>query len=257
MIAGLGLFLVVSFAAFLTENDTIKIALSAAALSILFFSLIYFQLRFYREGDLKHVQREKKLASADISAAPAQLKSPHHRAIWENIDHTRKLMRHKEREFLQAQMKMEKRAIGLPEHEEIVFMADRSRFYIWPAALASMALLIIAASPSKELPSAFSFAFLVCGLLGLLALTAARFPNRYYLTNFRFLTRKKRPLGKEQWSSMNYPKISNISRRKNLASEQLTLKSDDGMIEVQGLSKHKLETMLGILRQNCPLATGY
>jgi len=113
--------------------------------------------------------------------------------------------------------------------------------------------LLIAAAPAKETSHAFSFACLALGLLGLIVLTAARFPNRYYLTNYRILIRKKIPLKKENWSSMNYGEISSITRSKKLASEQLTLKSGDETIRIAGLSKRKLETMLGILHQNCAL----
>ncbi len=250
MIAGLGIFLVLFVSAFSAGNDTATIAL-IAALSVLFASLIYFQLRFYREGDSRHVRSHGNFTPADIALAPDHLKSPHHRAIWENMEQMRNLMRRKEREFLQAEMKNEKRAIGLPQEEEIVFMADRSRFYIWLAAPVSLAFLFISTSPSKGLSQAFSFTCLILGLLGLLLLTAARFPNRYYMTNFRILIREKWPLKKEQWSAVDYREISAISRKKKPISEHLTLKSGGTTIKIQGLSKQKLETMLGILRQNC------
>ena len=225
--------------------------LFGSALLIVFVLLIYFQLRFYREGDLKHGRSQEKPVSAHTSSAPGFLKSAHHRAIWTGIDQTRHLMRHKEREFFQEQMKREKQAIGLPQEEEIVFMADRARFSIWPAALTALVCLAVAAFPSEEPSSAGSFACIVLGLLGLLALTAARFPDRTYLTNFRVLARKRRPLHREQWFSMNYRRIAAISRRKKLVSEQLTLKSDDAMIEIKGLSNRTLQIMLSTLRQNC------
>jgi hypothetical protein len=227
------------------------LGLLIAALVLLFSILIILQLRFYREGDRKHVGSHGNFPPADISSAPGYLRSPHHKAIWENMERMRNLMRRKEREFLQAEMKNEKRKIGLPREEEIVFMADRSRFYIWLAAPASLAFLLIAASPSKDFSQAFSFAFLILGLLGLLLLTAARFPNRYYMTNFRVLIREKQLLQKEQWSAVDYREISAVSRIKKPISEQLTLKSGGTTIRIQGLSRQKLETMLGILRQNC------
>jgi hypothetical protein len=250
MIMAVGILLVAFIAGFLRGGNIVKMVLTAAALSILLFLLIYYQLRFYREGDIKQARNHRKFPPAESSIAPGYLKSPHHRAIWESLDQIRCLMRNKESEFLQARMKQEKRAIGLPQEEEIVFMADRSHFYVWPVALVSFGFLLIAVSPSKGFSSVFSFGCLVFGLLGLLALTAARHPNRYYMTNFRVLIRKKSPLKKEQWLAMNYRKICAFSRRKKLASEQLTLKSRDGTIEIGGLPKHKLETMLGILRQN-------
>jgi hypothetical protein len=222
-----------------------------SALLIGLLLLIYFQLRFYREGDLKHARSQGEPVSADISSAPGYLKSPHHRAIWKNMDQTRNLMRLKEKDYLQEQMKREKRAIGLPQEEEIVFMADRARYYIWPVALAAPASLLLSAFASEEPLSIYSFPCFVIGLLGLLVLAVSRFPDRIYLTNFRVLTRKKYPLQKEQWSAMNYRDISSISRRKKLASEQLTLKSSGSLMEIKGLTGHKLQTMLGVLHQNC------
>lgn len=226
------------------------LGLLIVALVLLFSVLVILQLRFYREGDRKHVCSHENLPPADISSAPGYLRSPHHKAIWENMEQMRNLMRRKEREFLQAEMLNEKREIGLPQEEEIVFMTDRSRFYIWLAAPASLAFLLIAASPAQNFPQAFSFTFLILGLMGLLLLTAARYENRYYMTNFRVLIREKRPLRKEQWSAMDYREISAVSRTKKPLSEQLTLKSGGTTIQLRGLSKDKIGTMFGILRQN-------
>jgi hypothetical protein len=255
MIMAVGILLVAFIAGFLRGGNIVKMVLTAAALSILLFLLIYYQLRFYREGDIKQARNHRKFPPAESSIAPGYLKSPHHRAIWESLDQIRCLMRNKESEFLQARMKQEKRAIGLPQEEEIVFMADRSRFYIWPVTLVSLFFLLFAISPSKGFSSVSSFVCLVFGLLGLLMLTAARFPNRYYMTNFRVLIRKKSPLKKEQWLAMNYRGISAFSRIKTLASEQLTLKSNDGTIRMQGLSKHDLDIILSILLRKSSLAS--
>lgn len=227
-----------------------SLGLLIACLVMLFSVLIFLQLRFYREGDSRHVPSHGNFSQEAVSSAPGFVKSPHHKAIWENMEQMRILMRRKEREYHQAEMKNEKRAIGLPQEEEIIYMADRSRFYIWLAAPASLAFLLIAASPSKDLSQAFSFTCLILGLLGLLLLTAARFPNRYYMTNFRVLIREKRPLRKEQWSAVDYRAISAVSLKKNHLSEQLTLKSGGRTIKLQGLSKQKIVAMLGILRQN-------
>ena len=250
---GFGFLLVASVAAFLAGDHTIKVVLGAAAISILFFLLIYYQIRFYREGDIKHARRHRKLPQAESTTAPGYLKSPHHRAIWETMDQTRHLIRNKEREFLQARMMLEKQSIRLPQEEEIVFMADRSCSYLWPVALLSLTFLLMGATPFRHFASEFSFVYLIFGLMGLLVLSATNSPSRYYMTNFRVLIRKRCPWKKEQWSAMNYKKISSFSRIKKLASEQLTLKSKDGAIKITGLPKHKLETILGILHQNCAL----
>ena len=257
MIMGTAILLSASVAAFLTGDEALRIVLSAAILSLLFFSLIYLQLKFYREGDNKHIHAHREPPPENISAAPRHLKSPHHRAIWRNLEQTRNLMRQKEKETIQAQLKKEKHAIGLPREEEILFMADPCRLYIRPAALLFLVLSFFAAGTPKILPSVFSFACLVLSLLGLLLLTAFRFSNRYYLTNFRILVRKKFPLKKEQWSALNYPGVSMITTKKKLGREELTLQSGQKILKIKGVSKQKLAAILGILHKmgavhDCP-----
>ena len=165
------------------------------------------------------------------------------------MEQTRNLMRHKEEETSRAQLQEEKHAIGLPPEEEIFFIAEPSGNYIWPAALPFLAPMLFAAASPKALPSEASFACLVLSLLGLLILAAARFQYRYYLTNFRILIRKKFPLKKVQWSALNYPEIPAIRRKSRLGWEELTLKSGPKTIKIRGVSKQKLEIILGILEK--------
>jgi hypothetical protein len=246
---GLSLLLAVSIAVFLSGNPQAKILVCVATLLILFISLIYFQLKFYREGDRKNIRNHRELPSMDLPSAPHYLKSPHHRAIWQNMEQSRALMRHKEKEAFQALTTKEKRRLRLPQEEIILFMADRSRFCCWPAPLLSLILLFVAAISSKESPVALSFVCLILGLFGLLLSTAATFGTRYYLTNLRILIRKKRPFGKTRWSTVNYAGIATIARQKKYVLQELTLGTDRETLVIRGLPKQKFRIAVDILRQ--------
>jgi hypothetical protein len=234
------------------HSNGAKIATCAVLLLTIFASLIYFQLRFYREGDEVHIRSLKHLPSTSYTAAYHLVKSPHHRAIWENLEQTRILMRYKEQEFLQARLVKEKQALGLPPDEEILFMTDRSRLYLWPSALLSVTLLFMASVPSGQLPASVSFACLISGLLGLLVLSTSKFGTRYYLTNFRILIRHKRPAQRADWNSLGYPRISELGRVREFFQEGLTIKSGEETIRMKGLSKQELQTVLDIMQQKLP-----
>lgn len=217
--------------------------MAAATWMLLFLLLAYAQLRFYREGDMKHPRNRSGLPKTDASRVPAGLKSPRQRAIWQNLEQTRRLMQHKEKEFRRAPSIEEKRPPALPQNEEILFSADRSRLYSWPGALGSLVFLLIAALPSCPFSPAISFAFLLLGLSGLL-LTAAQSQTRYYVTDYRILVKKKRPLSRARWSALHYHGDPCLSRKKSLGWDALTIESGKESIRVKGLRKQKLETML-------------
>jgi hypothetical protein len=245
----LAILLAAMIPAFWAGHNFAGTIIFAALLAFLFFSLIFFQLKFYRDGDRKMSLNSMQLPSTEVTSSASHLKSPRHRAIWENMAKTRRLMKQKEKEFLQRQIKKETRALGLSREEHILFMADRSRLYFWPLVLISALSLFIAAAPSRALPASLSFAFLILSLSGLLALTAFRFPTRYYLTNFRILVRRTVPLGREHWSYMNYQSVSSVSGQQKLAWLEITLKSSKNTIYLRGLPKDKATTLFEILRQ--------
>ncbi len=230
-----------------------KFVLMAAALLALFTSLIYFQLRFYREGDMRGKVAIARPPDTDIPTTPLPLKSPYHKAIWENMEHTRKLMRYKEKLFYEDQKRKEKLVLGLPPEEEILFMADRSQLFLLPIAFCSLSLLFIAGNASQEFSEMLPFACHVIGFSGLLLLIAAKNNTRYYLTNYRVLIRKKLPLAKAHWSALNYPGISHLSRKKKLVGEALSLKSRTACLNIKGLRQQQMDTFIEILVKKLPV----
>ena len=248
------LFLAVSAAVFLGGSLRAKVFVCAAALLFFFLSLIYFQLKFYREGDAANIASSRKLPSTDLSALPRQLKSAHHRAIWESMEQSRSLMLHKEAEFNRVQNIREHRLLGLGQEEQILFIADRSQLDFWPVAPAILILLCTGAIPSGVFPASLSFACFIAGLLGLLLLNTARFRIRYYMTSFRILVRKKPPLTKTQWTTLSYSEISKLCRKKRFGRETLTILSGQKAISIQGLHGRKLQKVIEILHRKASLS---
>ncbi len=247
---GIGLFLVVSVLVLSMKSTGAKTIYSIIIVLALFLSLIHFQLRFYHEGDKKHIHPPEALQGIKSIGAPAKIKSPHHRALWENMDRTRRLMRHKEEESSKVQRSKEKLLLGLCPEEEILFISDRSWLFFWPVSACSLMSLAVGAYPFREFPAAYSFGFLVMGLFGLLLLSAAKSHTRYYLTNFRILIKKQFPWGKARWSALDYAGISLLSRKRGLVWEELNLKSDEDTVSIKGLPAHKFDDVLHILHNN-------
>jgi len=245
----LAILLAAIIPAFWAGHHIAKTIIFATVLAFLFSSLIFFQLKFYRDGDRKMSLNSRQLPSTEMTSSASYLRSPRHRAIWENMVQIRSMMKQKEKEFLQHQIKKETHALRLSQEEHILFMADRSQLYLWPLVLISGLFLFIAASPSKAMPASLAFAFLILSLLGLSALTVFRFPTRYYLTNFRILVRRTAPMGRVYWSCMNYQSISSVSGQQKLAWLEITLKSSKNAIYLRGLPKDKAKILFEILRQ--------
>jgi len=246
---GIAFVLATSISVFSMGSNRIKTAYAVAVVVLLYTSLVYFQLRFYREGDRKQIRSGRKLPVADGVAAPSHLRSPYHRAVWENLEMTRRLMRYKEEESSRLGRSKEKLLIGLPHEEEILFVSDRSWLFFWPVAVCSLLLLSAATYPFGGLPATTSFVCLIAGFSGLLILAAAKSHTRYYLTNFRILIKKQFPWGTAHWSALNYSVISLLSRKKRAFWDELSLRSDTKVVSVKGLTPHEFETFLGILRQ--------
>jgi hypothetical protein len=246
---GIALLLAASIFLFSTESSRAKAICFSFILPALFMTLIYFQLRFYHEGDQSH-SHTITFPATQIIKAPSQLKSPYHKAIWENMELTRRLMQHKEEEYSRNSRIHEKRALGFNSEEEILFVSNRSFLFFWPVAVFAFIFLVVAAFPFKELPTAYSFGCFIAGLSGLLLLTAARSHTRYYLTNFRVLIKRQLPWSKPRWAALRYPSISMLSTIRRFACEELRLGSREKTLFLRGLAPHKLKTVLDILSEN-------
>jgi hypothetical protein len=249
---GIAFLLAASIFLFSMESSRAKAICFSLILLALFMTLIYFQLRFYHEGDRSHVRHTITFPATEIIKAPSQLKSPYHKAVWENMELTRRLMQHKEEEYSRNSRIHEEKALGFNSEEEILFVSNRSFLFFWPVAVFAFIFLVVAAFPFKELPTAYSFGCFIAGLSGLLLLTAAKSHTRYYLTNFRVLIKRQLPWSKPRWAALRYPSISMLSRKRRFACDELTLGSREKTLFLRGLAPHKLKTVLDILSKKLP-----
>ncbi len=249
ILLGIVLLLVLLVRIFAMDDAGVKAIGSGFIVLLLFLALIYFQLKFYQQGDRRDTIRTRTWEETPDISVPDQLKSPLHRAIWKNMELTRRLMRQKEEEFYRTQRGKEKQLLRLCHEEDILFISDRSWLFFWPVSVCALISLAVAAWPARELPPAYSFGCLLAGLLGLLLSTVAKSHTRYYLTNFRILIKRQFPWSRPRWSTLNYPTISLLSREKRFAWEELCLKSDEETVCIRGLPPDKLETALDILHR--------
>ncbi len=222
----------------------------AVLLALFFSALIYFQIKFYREGDKKFLPNNETHAPRHASPLLFPLSSAGPRAVPLNTvqagDGMRRLGKKEAEEIPAAR---EKRLLGLPKEEDILFMADASKLFFMPAALFCWALLFFSTIPSNEYPSLLSFAFFLSGLGGLLLLTLMKPTTRYYLTNFRILIRKSRSLGKTQWLVHNYSAVTSFGITDKFSRKALFIKSDKSALIIAGLSNQRASAAVEILKQ--------
>lgn len=224
--------------------DMAKTLLLGSGLLVLAFSLILLQLKFYREGDIKKSKNADKHNPSNVPSAPRELKSPRLRTIWKNMEETRSLMKLKEEKAYEEERKREQTFLGLPAEEEILFMGDRSLFFLWPVILVSLIFVTV----STMVAPTPSLLCLGIGLLGLLCLARANRSTRYYITNFRILVRTRSLLRmKPRWTALHYHDIRRCSVEKTLVQQNLKLEGQKGTVDIKGLSRDQFETASRIL----------
>lgn len=233
----------------LVGNPRTRIILLGSGAMVLSSSLILLQLRFFREGDARKSSDARRRVQPGEVKAPPGIRNPRLRTIWSNMEGTRRLMKQKEEEALREERLCEKKRLGLPEKEEIVYMGNRSWFHLWPVALISF--IFIAASTT--LTGIQSLLCLTAGLTGLGVLAALNRMTRYYITNLRILVRRRLPLaGKPSWRAIHYTDIQRCVMERKFARDRLRLAAKDRAIDIMGLSRTELEAVSRVIRDKIP-----
>ncbi len=134
----------------------------------------------------------------------------------------------KENKARESERSKMKQTLNLPKEEHILFMAERSWLFFWPVALGSLIFLVSSATiTSGAAPAVLSFGCLIIGLLGLLLMATMKGQERYYLTNFRVLVRRRSLLGgAPRWSAMPYPSVRRCSLHYSFARGRLILEGE-------------------------------
>ena len=226
-----------------TPQSSVGLIIGAGVLMV---SLGVLQLQWFREGDLN--KKPPNGLTQAIPRAPAQLRNPHFRAVWSNLEMTRQLMAQKEREHTREKRAAEKKALGLTEEETILFMETRSWISSWPLIAFSLVLLTACALAPDDL---YSFLALLAGLAGLLTATVRKGSDMYYLTNFRVLVRRQGLLSRaSNWFAVHYGEIQNWSIHKGATGKTLTIDADRLSVDMKGLTRRCLAEAQEILQQN-------
>jgi hypothetical protein len=245
----------------LAGNPLAKTILVGLGVLILACAIIVQQLRFYREGDEKKSREARNRVDSNAAAAsleahtprstsiPEELKNPHQRLIWKNMEETRELMRNKEVEADAAEREREKIRLGLPEEEEIIIIADRSWLSLWPVVLVSLIFL----AASVVTPRIPSIIFLVIGLCGLLYTAMTNRLTRYYLTNFRVLVSRRSVFArKPQWTAIHYSDIRRCSKNREFFKSSVRLVGKQDNINIKGLGQAQLANVLEHIKNSIP-----
>jgi hypothetical protein len=251
---GVAFALVISALTYFAESYPANFVLLGSGVVLLFVALILAQLRLWREGQAEGAAAAAatRLAPIDVRPAPPELKHGRFRGIWENLEETRRLMESKEENARQQERVQEKKRLGLPEEETILFMEGRSWLALWPVALLSL-VCIAASSAVVSETGVVSFVWLVLGLGGFLFIATVKGRTTYYLTNFRILVRRK-PMFKRapRWSAMLYPEVKRYSCSQVLGGSKLTLVAKQGALIIKGLARPHHQAITKILLEKLP-----
>jgi hypothetical protein len=216
-------------------------------------ALVYLQLSYWREGEVRNTGRTEAGVHAVTREAPSELRNPHWRRIWENMEESRRLMEIKEKEHKEAAWDKEKQRLGLSHDEDILFMEETSWLAFGPLAIVSAIALMVSTYNANPI---VSFLCLALGLGGLLLMTQLKGRTRYYLTNFRVLVRERPFLsGRTRWSSLPYSAVQQFSLEHGFGRRTLMVEGNKKRISVRGLTGATLLVAVGILRENIPAIT--
>jgi hypothetical protein len=248
----LGLFglLIVSSLTALSGHYPMNIVLIGVGVVGTSLVLVFLQLRFWRVGEARNSEGDRSPVRLGNWPAPAELRNPRMRHIWENMETTRRLMELKEVVAGERERKEEKKRLGLDEEEDILFMEERSWLAFWPVVALSLAFLLASALASGH-PMA-SFVCLTIGLGGLLLLTVLKGCSRYYLTNFRVLIRERIIMGRCRWASLPYADIRKCSLDGRFGGGGVKLEGCREVLALRGLPRPRLEAAVEVLRERLP-----
>jgi hypothetical protein len=247
-----GLFIIASLTvlAGLYPRNIIVLGIGVVLLSS---ALVFLQLSYWREGEVKNRGRTEGAVPTVTREAPSELRNPHLRRVWENMDESRRLMELKEKEDREAEWIKEKERLGLSHDEDILFMEEPSWLAFGPLAILSAISLLVSAYNANP---TVSFLCLALGLGGFLLLTLLKGRTRYYLTNFRVLVRERLILsGGARWSSLLYSEVRRYSLEHELGRRRLKLTGREESITIRGLGGASLLVAARILRENLPVTT--
>lgn len=246
---GVGLALVASGVLPFFELALLRAGLIAAGLLVIAARLVVLQLALYREGDRRWSDGAGSPAPPAGSPAPAELRNPRYRAIWEHMGGARRAMARHEA----AALEREHRRLDLSAEEQLLFMGDRAAPLFWPVVLGSLFALAVSAMTSAPEAGWRGFTLLGIGLGGLLYLAVFRGRVRYYLTSHRVLVRNRATFrGTVTWTSLSYPLITRCESRPRLAGGRILLTGDGATAELAGLNPAELQEVGVILRERLP-----
>jgi len=233
----------------LFEGVLVRGALIGTGLVVLAARLITLQLRYYREGDGRWSAETRRQYRPPTRPAPAELRNPRFRAVWEHLDGTRELMARREAEGLVR----EQERLGLTDDERILFASNRAAPLFWPIALASVSA-VVASSLGADLVAGWrGFALLGLGLAGMLFLVTARDRVRYYLTTHRVLVRRRGTLGRDvSWTELRYQRVTGLEKHSVLGAGRIRVSAVGATAELAGLSRAQLGEVEAILDERLP-----
>jgi hypothetical protein len=216
-------------------------------------ALVFIQLSYWREGEAKNKGRMEREGQSVLREAPSELRNPHLRRIWENMEESRRLMALKENEDRKSKRWKEKERLGLTKEEDILFMEEPSWLAFGPFVIVSAICLLVSAYSANPTVSFLGLAF---GLGGLILLTFVKGRTRYYLTNFRVLVRRRQVIsGAARWSSLPYSEVRRCSLEHELGRNRLKVEGNEEIITIRGLTGATLLLAARILRENLPATT--
>ena len=228
-------------------GDTLRTVLVAGGVLAASAALIAIQLRLYREGDRAWPAGRREGTVAPAPVAPAELRNPKLRTVWESLESMRRVTARLE----QAEAAREKARLGLSAEEEILFAADQGGPLSSFMTLLSLSALVGATLATR--PAGVGFALLGVGLSGLLYLSVTRGLRRYYLTSHRVLVRTREPLGgSADWTALHYHEIERCTAEASAARVGLRLEGAGVSVELAGLNRTQIARVRGILQEALP-----
>lgn len=227
------------------EAMSLRLVLISAGLVGLAARLVTLQLAYFREGDRKWSRATRSPAPLTTQAAPAELRNPRYRAVWEHLNGVRQVMARRQA----AALDQERIDLDLPEDERILFMGDRRPIGFWPVVALSLAAITVSSFVSDTAVDWGAFFLLGAGLIGLLFLAATRDRTRFYLTDYRILIRSRTPLiGGTRWTALYYPDVEHLTSRSRFGRAQIRVVGDGRIAELAGLNRGQLDIARAILR---------
>lgn len=237
--AAVGLVLVLGSIFGASHHAPLRLALLGFGLALVTLGLIGLQMAFFAEGDKKKPAVIEAEKSPPITY-PASLKHPTYRAIWKNVTLSGDLIEQKNQKSELDTLGKEKKWLGLPSEENILFKGEHHRPWTIPAAIVSLACITTSSIVPDSRSTALGFTLLFFGLFGALIAFTGRRESRFYLTNFRVLVGRRPIMGKvPSWKHLHYGDIHHIHEDTNSILSTVNISGENEKIVLQGLKKKK------------------